>query len=450
MTTIYDKLTNTHSPPYKYQHLSAEERTMYILSQARTRTVCVVSVLGILLAMGMFAWLTIPAYYWGSLEFKDVPCKIDDVGISYRGCEPNYGTDGNLVAPELPQSAHGVVAYRECATTGGMAQAEGSTWKRDKCTEEGNDLFAQFTGRTFHPFGRKKVIQTAQAKSRLLSHSGFRSKRREPQCEGTFLAWSLVSFPESPKNEPRCAYRYGAEAASFDPLRSSARFIDRLPIVGSSHTCRVMETSAKNDCIVALQTMTTLIMMEEAITDSDSILILMMPIIFIACVLSLFTIFCRYAVETRKRFSDIIDYNMTSMDFNPEERVAMFLNARRSEEPMTFDTLDVLVDDAVEYHIVGARSIIGANIFDLDQYEGYGKIAFSRLCERLQADVKSKDIKTITKGNVVFHYSSYPWSAVKSIYLKTTFKMERGRIIRMYIEAQWWSFKEEDHWWAAK
>jgi len=410
---------------------------------------CVVSVMGILLVIGMFCWLTVPAYYWGSLEFKDVPCQIDDVGISYRLCEPKYGDDGNLDAPEMPPNAHEVAGYRECATTGGVPQAEGSTWKRDKCTEDGNELFEFYTGRTFHPYGRIATVQAAQAKTRLLSHSGFRSQRREPKCEGTYLAWSLVSFPKDPMRKPRCAFRYGAEAASFDPLRASARFVDRLPAIGSSHTCRVMETSAKNDCIVALQKMTTLIMMEEAVTDSDSILILMMPVIFVACVISFLYICCRYALHTHKRFSEIVDYNMTSMDFNPEERVEMFLNARRSEEPMGYETLDILVDDAVEYHIVGARSIIGANLFDLDQYEGYGKMAFHRLCDRLQADVHSTEMKTVTKGNVVFHYSSYAWTAMKSIYLKTTFKVERGRIIRMYIEAQWWAFKEEEFWGSA-
>jgi len=445
LTEDYDSLTRSYSHEYKYPSMSDRQRTNYILAQARTRTIFVVSLMGIIVATLMFAWLTVPAYYWGSLEFKDIPCTIEDSGISYRGCDPEYSQTGDLKAPVLPPNDHGVTSYRECSTSGGMPQKKESTWTRGQCTEEGNNLFEQFTGRTFRPYGRN--VETARSRvRRLLNHSRFRVTR-QPKCEGTYLSWALVSLPGSPEKR-RCAYRYGAEAASFDPLRSSMKFIDRLPVTHGSHTCRAMATSANDNCIVALQKMSTLIMMTEAITDSDSILVLMIPIIVIGGVLSLISICCRYAMETHKRYSEYSLRTAASMDFDAEETVRIFLQARRSGEQLSFENLDNLIDDEVEYHIGGAGSITRMNIFDVNQYQGHGKTAFIRFCERFVLDVRSTEMNTITKGNVVFHYSFYPWSRLKSIYLKTTFKVEHGKIARMYIEARWWAFKGDDHWWA--
>lgn len=443
----YDPLTQSDVPGIgrKYVPMPDRQRTNYILAQARTRTIAVVSLMGIIVATLMLAWLTVPAYYWGSLEFKDIPCTIEDLGISYRGCDPEYSEAGDLKAPALPANVRGVTSYRECSTLGGMTQNKKSTWTRGQCTEEGNNLFEQFTGRTFRPFGRKAEIAKSRVR-RLLNHSRSRVGTRQPKCEGTYLSWALVSLPGNPA-EKRCAYRYGAEAASFDPLRSSMKFIERLPVTHGSHTCRVM-AAGNDNCIVALQKMSTMIMMTEAITDSDSILVLMIPIIVIGGVISLITICCRYAMETHKRYSEYSMRRTASIDFDAEETVRIFLQARRSGEQLSFENLDNLIDDEVEYHIGGATSITGMNIFDVNQYQGHGKTAFSRFCQRFVLDVRSKEMNTITRGNVVFHYSFYPWSRLKSIYLKTTFKVEHGKIVRMYIDARWWAFKDDDHWWA--
>eukprot|EP00397_Hematodinium_sp_SG-2012_P021573 GEMP01022298.1.p1 GENE.GEMP01022298.1~~GEMP01022298.1.p1 ORF type:complete len:267 (+),score=30.17 GEMP01022298.1:476-1276(+) len=265
-------------------------------------------------------------------------------------------------------------------------------------------------------------------------HHGWRPK---------YIAWALVSHINNLPLKTRCAYRYGAEAGSFDTFSGAVASLSNLPACGDMHTCHIMASDTNQKCVVAFESVGLFSLLWHSIVSAFSLasgwFIFLAAIVFIISFpILLFLCCCLQPRETNQGYARVMPQEI---HLEPEEVVRTFIGERQNTGGTSFDVLQMTVDENIEYVVTASAGLNLFSILGIGPCRGRGKPAYAELLSHYRADIQAESTKTVRVGRNVIHYATYKWTGLKYVYLKTMYRVERSKITYMKMEATW--FEQE-------